>query len=402
MADNQVTEPLVSDVKAPELIIPFLLLVVTSSGMSISGLGYAAVVFDIKGFLWALIWIVLIGLTYWLNSLVVVRACYHKHKYSFSRLVKELYGRKRGLTVQILMALHNIIILTYLQQRIAANAFKLFHLKGSIEYTDTFYYVAIANIPLILLALQNKYEKVRWFAIIGILVWVYLFIGIITEALSVDDELAVSYDSQAFPEAGPWMILSIGTIAYFMSFFQIVPYVSEQVKDEQGMKRCVLYSVVAAIIIVLSKVIYMVLTSDKDLDVIRYAGLVIIGGCVTIINVLPTRELIVQILEEDAKDKRQTRDRFITLSVLTVTLVLSIFANSPGTWKVFIGIGTVLTGLLGFIFPSVVFHTIKSHSEKNKSILLLVWNVLLGVTVLVAGFWMMCYETPSSQPVVAA
>jgi hypothetical protein len=399
MADNNLHEGLNSNEdsdqkkKGSDEIIPFLLLLVTSSGMCVSGIGWALYVYSIKSFVYGFILLLILSATYYFNHLIIVRCCFEVQKFSFSKLILHQWGRKRGLTVQIAMAIHCLITITYLQQRISVNTFKVFHsaVDSFPSYTDTFYYVAIANIPLILLALQNQYEKIRWFAIIGILVWVYLFIGVFTEA-SASDISFFSAAGELFPAPGIWMLTSIGLLAYFMSSFQIIPYLAEHVKCEATMKRVVLKSSVGSLIIISTVILYFAFKTNPDLNFLRNSGFVIIGCCVAIINILPTRDLIVQILEEHAKDKQSTRDRFITLFIFSITLILSIFMNDVNTWMIFVGLGSLLTALLGFIFPGVLFFTMAKKGEEKYKYLALVWNIILGLTIFVAGIFMMIVE----------
>ena len=410
MADNDSREPLVqkeSDGKKVETVVPFLLLVITGSGMCFSGLGIISQKFNTTSLPYGVFWVILIALTYWLNSSTIVEACHRNNENSYSKLILALWGRKRGLTTQILMALNNIIILTYLQQRIAVNAFKVFNtpLKEYIEEQtaiDIFYYVAIANIALILLALQNRYEKIKNFAIISILVWIYLFVGVVAEAWNYTkrggDIKSEGGSSVTLIPEGYSYITTIGIVSLLTSYFQIVPYVYSNVRDVTEMGSVLKKSFIASIVLVCSVGVYYALYHNIELNVIRYSGLVIIGSCVAIINVLPTRELIVQILDEKAKTKSNTRDRIITVLLLSVTLLLSIGLNSFEFFQIFMGIGVLFTSFLGFVFPGWVGLKIAKEEEKNKAIGLLVWNVLLGLAVFTSGIFMMIEEdhTPTA------
>ena len=180
-----------------------------------------------------------------------------------------------------------------------------------------------------------------------------------------------------------------------MSSFQIIPYLHHQLKDDSAaMKKVINISSVASAIIVSSVFFYYLFTKNPNLDYLRHLGLVIITGCVTIINVLPTREFIVQILKE-TPHKQKTRDRFLTLLILTFTLFLSIFYIKIANLKVFLGLGTMLTGVLGFIFPAAVyFKSSESKPERKvRVILVLLWNILLGLTVFSSGIFMMMLES---------
>ena len=405
MADNDSREHLLSKEqgehesshKQVETIIPFLLIVITSSGLCFSGLGNIFLMFNTTSLPYGILWVVIIALTYWLNSGTIVDALHHQKEESYSKLIKSLWGRKRGLTVQILMALNNVIILTYLQQRIAVNAYKVFNPPKN-EYveeqqaTDIFYYVAIANIPLILLALQNKYERVKNFAIISILVWIYLFIGVVAEAWNHNKAKGQTTEGGSkvtlLPE-GYAYITTVGIVALFTSYFQIVPYVHSHIKSVAETKKVLKNSLVFSIVLILSAGLYYVFYHNTDLNNIRYTGLVIIGSCVAIMNVLPTRELIVQILDENAKNKSNTRDRIITVLLLSITLLLSIGLNTFGFLQVFIGVGVLITGFVGFVFPGWVGLKLSKEADKNKNIGLLVLNVLVGLTVFVSGVFIM-------------
>lgn len=401
MADNNPSEPLVSQKEKDnssdssqskvDTLVPTLLILFTGSGMCISGLAYALMVFNIKGFLWGFFLLAVISGTYWVNHRIISRACSEAKESSYSKLIHHHWGRKRGITIQIAMAVHNIIIIAYLQQRIAANAFFAIHEGDSVlQYTDAFYYVAIANIPLILLALQSSFERIRWFAIIGILVWTYLFIGVITEGFSSEEIFAST--GSFFPDADVWMLTSIGLLAYFMSSFQIIPYLHGEVKHCGAMKSVINNGAIGSIVLVFTVFMYFSFSQISTLNFLRHCGLALIGSCVTIINVLPTREFIVQILQEKAKDKQKTRDRFITLFVLSATLFLSIFFVDVYNWQVFVGIGTILTSLLGFVFPAVLFFKIAKHDESKKKIAVLVWNVILAAVIFAAGVVMITVE----------
>lgn len=404
MADNDSQQPLLdssSGHKKADTVVPFLLLVVTGCGMCFSGLGNVTLKFNATSLLYGLFWMVLIAITYWLNAVTIVEACHKQKEHSYSKLILSLWGRKRGLTVQILMALNNVVILTYLQQRIAANAFKVFN-PPALEYKeeqtaiDIFYYVAIANIALILLALLNKYENIKNFAIVSILIWVYLFIGVIAEAWNFTKRGGTNIQQgqsrvTLLPEEYAW-VTTIGIISLFTSYFQIVPYVYSHVKDLDDMKGVLKKSLIALIVFASSVGIYYGLYHNTELNLVRYTGLSIIGSCVAIINVWPTRELIVQILDEHAKSKSNTRDRIITVLLLSVTLLLSIGVNSFEFMKVFLGIGVLLTAVLGFVFPGVLGLKVAEQSGKNKAILLMVWNGLLGAAIFTAGIFMFIEE----------
>lgn len=379
--------------KGPDEIIPFFLLLITASGMGISGVSWALYVFKIKGFFWMFFVLVLFSITNYFNHMIIVRACYEINQFSFSKLITHHWGRKRGLFVQIAMAIQCLITITYLQQRVAVNTFKIFHTEVSVfpDYSDIFYYAALANIPLILLALKNDYEKIRWFAIIGVLCWAYLFIGIITEASANDDHF-FSDAGQMLPESGKWMIISIGLLGYFTSSLQVLPYISEQVNHEETMKTIVFKSSIGTFVIITTVILYFAFSANPEIDFLRYTGFTLIGICVAIINVFPTRELIVQILENNAKDKVNTRDRFITICLLSLTLILSIFINEVETFQLFIGFATMLAGLFGFFFPGILFFKIAKDREDTYKFLVLVWNIIVGHYVFVAGILMIFAE----------
>ena len=129
------------------------------------------------------------------------------------------------------------------------------------------------------------------------------------------------------------------------------------------------------------------------MNALRFAGFAIIGASVTIINVLPTRVLIVQILDRDAEKSEETRDRFITVAILTTTLFLSIFYVNQKSWQVFVGIGALLTSFLAFVFPALVNYEIEKNN--NKRILVLVGNSLFAAIVYVAGIFIFLIDEVS-------
>jgi hypothetical protein len=218
-----------------------------------------------------------------------------------------------------------------------------------------------------------------------------LFIGIFTEA-SANDDSFFSDVGQMFPESGKWMIISIGLLGYFTSSLQVIPYLSEQVNDEATMKTIVFKSSIGTFVIITTVILYFAFSANPELDFLRYTGFALIGICVAIINVFPTRELIVQILENNAKGKVNTRDRFITICLLSLTLILSIFINKVETFQLFIGFATMLSGLLGFFFPGILFFKIAKDCEDTKKFLVLVWNIIVGHYVFVAGILMIFAE----------
>lgn len=386
-----------------DIIVPILLIIVTGTGLLITGFEYALDVFGFGNFAYGLLILVILLATSWVNNQVVAGAA-HQHKiYSYSKLIPKYWGRKRGLTVQSLMVVHSVIIITYLQERIAYNAYKITHAEpNQYSYVDAFYYIAIANIPLILLALQNEFSRIRWFAVIGILVWIYMFIGVIAEAFPPSETFFKTGD-KVFPAPDLWMLTYIGVLAYFTSSFQIIPYIHSQVPNPKSMKDVLNAGVIGTGIIAFSVLLYYIFSSQADLDWLRYTGLVIIGISVTIINVLPTRELVVQILDENAKDKQKTRDRFITLCILTFSLLFSLFLVHANTWKAVVGLGTIFTSILGYVVPAILNLNIEKENKrledkktKLKVFLWLAWNFVLAGVIFVSGIFMFIVD-PSSN-----
>ena len=188
------------------------------------------------------------------------------------------------------------------------------------------------------------------------------------------------------------MLTTIGILAYFMSSFQIIPYLHGEIKDKQIMEKTVNFGAIGSIVMISSVILYFLFSKNDNLDYIRHASFAIIGSCVTIINVLPTREFIIQILQKKGKLKQKTRDMLITLAILTFTMFLSILLVNVNNWKIFIGLGTILTSLLGFIFPAILYFIVAKPEDNTKKIFLLAWNSLLGLIIFVSGIFMILVE----------
>ena len=384
-----------------DIIVPTLLYLVATSGMSISGIFIAIYYLQFRSYLWGLLLIAVISAFYWFNHHIIAKALIEKNETSYGKLIQKIWGGqgKRGLAFELAMFVHNILIIAYLQQGIAYNSFASLNGFGTVfgpyatySVTDAFYYVSIANIPLILLALQNDYKNVRWYGIIGILVWIYVFIGKLTESLATDTPLNNSFN--LFSDPNLWILTSTGVIAYFLSSFQIIPYLVENTrKDEKAIKDVINIGSLGSIIILFTVISYYALSTDPNVNALRFAGFAIIGASVTIINVLPTRVLIVQILDRDAEKSEETRDRFITVAILTTTLFLSIFYVNQKSWQVFVGIGALLTSFLAFVFPALVNYEIEKNN--NKRILVLVGNSLFAAIVYVAGIFIFLIDEVS-------
>ena len=191
------------------------------------------------------------------------------------------------------------------------------------------------------------------------------------------------------------MLTSIGILSYFMSSFQISPYINYQLRNSANtMKKNIVYGSIGNAALVVSAFLYFLFQHNARLDYIRNIGFLIIASCSIIIITFTTREFISQILKENPHS-RKSRDRFLTLLILIFTLFLSIFYINANNLKAFLGLGTILTAVLGFWLPSVIYFRLSiKKTEENKKIMIFIlfWNTLFGLTVFISGIFIFLVE----------
>ena len=374
-----------------DTLLPTLFVCLVSSGMCITGLSASITYFHTRGLVWSLFALSLLSFTHWINQRVIARACLESQMPSYSKLIRHYWGRNQGFTIQLAMLLHSLLIISFLQQLISSNIYKALHKADSPGYSAAFYYSAMANVPLVACVLQATFHRLRWFAMASLLIWLYLFVGVVTEGLS--SEQLFSDTMIGLPESGAWMLVTVGVLAYFMSSFQIIPYLCTELSGQENVAKVINRGSLGATALVASVFVYYTFSQIREVDFVRHFGIAVIGSCATVINILPTREFIVQMMHGEARDKHRTRDRLVTLMVMTGTLILSLFYVEKFNWKVLVGAGTVMTSGLGIAFPAFLFFKVARGKEIKKKIIVLIWDITLAGIVFIAGI-MMLIVTP--------
>jgi len=377
-------------------------------------------------------------------------------KYNFAEYLEDHFGKAAAMAYDVLMTIHNIVLLAYIQFFVAHF---MVEGGGSEGHGDrAYYFLAIINIPLIIVSLASEFKKIRWFCIALLLCWLYILIGRVVEISTVCtgeeywNEFPVA-SSQGF---GSWIIKLLGLQLYFASAFQSVPFIYQQAKKEQVMTKVINFS--AGIVLFIYFTVYIFYTLDPassgennsaaeevvdtngtlvgnltgllqefksckdDLQYTKLTdyGRVLAGACAIIINVIPARFALAQLLsgnDAETLKKASASDKALSALLIMLSIIMSLFMFNTTFWRVTVCLGVILSSILGVLVPAIGLLFSKEYSKiiwpawerkvettnKNKHSFIkiadnkkkififayLAWAMIFAIIGIVSGFFIM-------------
>ena len=404
MLTNELKEGFVdSSSKSPksytfDIIQSLLFMVAYSTGLGILGSTYTLDKFKIDSLLADFLIMILVVATYTVSHHMIAYCCRESsEKFNFAEYLEDQFGKVAALIYDVLMTMHNIILLAYIQFFVAH--FMVEDSSSSGHGDRAYYFLAIVNIPLIYVSLSSEFKRIKWFCIALLLCWVYILIGRIVEISNVCtgeeywNEFPVS-SSQGF---GSWVIKLIGLQLYFASAFQSLPFIYKEAKKEKVITSVINYS--AACVLIVYFTVYIFYTLDPASEVVvtgneeegegekpgnvtaliqascksqlQYAyltdfGRVLAGACAIIINVIPARFAFAQLLSgNDAStlQKASSSDKLLSALLIMLSIIMSLFMFNTTFWRVTICLGVILSSILGVLVPAIALMFSKEYSR---------------------------------------
>ena len=377
-----------------EIIQSVLFMVAYMSGLGILGSTYTLDKFSIDSLLADFFIMFLVLITYTVSHHMIAYCCRESSDlFNFAEYLEDHFGKAAAMTYDILMTVHNLILLAYIQFFVAH-----FMVEGSTSEGNgdsAYYFLAVVNIPLIFVSLYSEFKKIRWFCVGLLVIWAYIFIGRVVDVSSEcsSEEYWNEFSVQSKAGVDTWLVKLIGLQLYFASAFQSVPFIYKEVKKEKVMSKAINYSGLIALVVYFT--VYFFYTMDpasnrvEDQEAgsdhvlnstallincksqIKYArvtdlGRVCAGACGLIINVIPARFSLSQLLSgNDAATlkKVSSSDRLLSALLLTFSMILSLFMFNKSFWRVTICIGVILSSILGVLIPVLALMFSKEYSS---------------------------------------
>lgn len=444
-------------------------MVAYSTGLGILGSTYTLGKFKIDSLLADFLVMLLVVVTYTVSHHIIAYCCRESsEKYNFAEYLEDQFGKAAAMAYDVLMTIHNIILLAYIQFFVAHF---MVEGEGSEGHGDrAYYFLAIINIPLIIVSLASEFKKIRWFCIALLLCWLYILIGRIVEISTIctGDEYWNEFPVASSQGFGSWLIKLIGLQLYFASAFQSVPFIYKEAKKEVIMSRVINLSAVIVPAIYFTVYIFYTLdpasaatvtgseetqTSNSTTggetgaagnatdavtgavmtladyvsckDELKYVkltdyGRVLAGACAIIINVIPARFALAQLLsgnDAETLKKASASDKVLSALLIMLSIIMSLFMFNNTFWRVTVCLGVILSSLLGVLIPAIGLMFSKEYSKiiwpnwerkvetenKNKHSFVrigdskkkafifayLVWAIIFAVLGIVSGFFIM-------------
>jgi hypothetical protein len=450
-----------------EVIQSLFFMVTFSTCLGVMGSLDSLKTYNINSLLADFFVLIFVIFTYAVNHHMIAYCCRESsEKYNFAEYLEDHFGKAAAMIYDVLMTIHNIVLLSYLQKFVGGYAFaqEVGEVKGNAD--KIYYFLALINIPLMFISLTSDFKRIKWFCIVYMLTWTYIFTGGLVETVASCTSSQYWSGTHVLSKIGfdSWVIRLIGLQIYFASAFQSLPFIYKEVKKERVMSRVINYSAVATLLVFLSVyVFYTFKTIDLSgiaddsqptdpgtnstapeagatnttlvwLDAVEDSpcgkssgyqtvtqwGLVLAGACAIIVNVIPARFSLAQFLagnDAETMRKASASDRLLSVVLIMLSIILSLFMSNPTVYNVMVGLGVVLSSFLGIILPPIAFlftheyHTLiwphkswtvetenkNKHSfiraqDKTKKILVfsyIAWAAIIGIIGEVGGFFIM-------------
>lgn len=455
MSTNDLKEGLVDSNPKPsksytfEIIQSLLFMVAYSTGLGILGSTYTLGKFKIDSLLADFLVMILVVITYTVSHHMIAYCCRESsEKYNFAEYLEDHFGKIAAMIYDILMTIHNIILLAYIQFFVAH--FMVESSSSGGHGDRAYYFLAIVNIPLIYVSLSSEFKRIKWFCIALLVCWLYILIGRIVEISTIctGEEYWSEFPVASSQGFGSWVIKLIGLQLYFASAFQSLPFIYKEAKKEKIIGSVINYSAVCALVVYFSVYIFYTLDpasgdsavegNDENLgnatallagesckNQLKYTNLtdygrVLAGACAIIINVIPARFAFAQLLSgNDAStlQKASSSDKILSALLIMLSIILSLFMFNTTFWRVTVCLGVILSSILGVLIPPIAlmfsreysriiwpnwsrevkttnknkFHFIRLTENSRKVFIFsyLTWACIFSIFGIVSGFFIM-------------
>ncbi|OMJ87161.1 hypothetical protein SteCoe_11161 [Stentor coeruleus] len=393
-----------------EAIQALFFMVAFSTGLGILGSTDSLTKFGIDSLLADFLVMIFVTITYTINHHMIAYCCRESsEKYNFAEYLEDKFGKAAAMVYDILMTIHNFILLAYIQRYLGGYVFGSPTAAGQ-DPDKAYYFLALINIPLIFISLTSDFKKIKWFCIVLLLAWIYIFTGGLVETVATctSDEYWSSIPVLSVAGFDSWLIKLVGLQLYFSSAFQSLPFIYKEVKRSTIMTTVINASALASLLVyftvyvfytfenititvedtttnagnststatnsTVSAVSFVVENSiqcgkDQDYITLKAYGLALAGACAVIVNVIPARFALAQFLagnDADTMKKASGSDKLLSVILIMGSIVLSLFMFNLKVWEVIICIGVVLTSILGIIVPPVALLFSKEYSHLLK------------------------------------
>ena len=379
-----------------EVIQALFFMVAFSTALGILGSAQSLKDYGINSLLADFFILIFVILTYTVNHHMMAYCCKKsREKYNYAEYLEQHFGTAAAMIYDIFMTAHNVVLLAYIQQHITGAMF--FATESKNNYAYSYYILAVINIPLIFISLTSDFKKIKWFCIVMMLTWTYVFTGALVEVVHNGDD----YHGEFVGETpfGTWVLKLVGLQLYFASAFQSLPFIYKEVKHVQTMKNVINLNALVTLAIFFTVYMYSTFVEGSYANLRSY-GIALIGACAVVVNVIPARFSLAQFLsgnDAETMQKASSRDRLLSVLLIMSSIILSLFMVNPTTLDIVIGTGVVLSSILGIALPPVVIIFTKRYKKLLESndykkflfIAYLVWIAILSLCGIFGGFLIM-------------
>lgn len=392
-----------------ETIQALFFMVAFSTGLGILGSTDSLTKFGIDSLLADFLVMIFVTITYTINHHMIAYCCRESsEKYNFAEYLEDKFGKAAAMVYDILMTIHNFILLAYIQRYLGGYVFGSPTAAGQ-DPDKAYYFLALINIPLIFISLTSDFKKIKWFCIVLLLAWIYIFTGGLVETVATctSDEYWSSIPVLSVEGFDTWLIKLIGLQLYFSSAFQSLPFIYKEVKKRNVMQTVINASALASLLVYFTVYVFYTFENitipveettpeagthtpitnstvsaisfvdestiqcgkDQDYITLKAYGLALAGACAVIVNVIPARFALAQFLagnDAETMKKASGSDKLLSVILIMGSIVLSLFMFNSKVWEVIICIGVVLTSILGIIVPPVALLFSKEYSHLLK------------------------------------
>jgi hypothetical protein len=470
MSATELNQPLVGERKPNktytyEIIQSLLFMVAYSTGLGILGSTYTFEKFHIDSLLADFLVMIFVMVTYTVSHHIIAYCCRESsEKYNFAEYLEDHFGKVAALVYDVLMTVHNIVLLAYIQFFVAHF---MVEGRGAGNGDKAYYFLAIVNIPLIFVSLSTEFKKIRWFCVALLLCWVYIFIGRLVEISTIctSEQYWDEFPVASSHGIDTWVIKLIGLQLYFASAFQSLPFIYKEAKKQKIMSKVINLSAAIVPLIYLSVYIFYTLdpasaatgpsspetsgnsTANTETETepagpagngtvaleayqscktqLTYEyltdyGRVLAGACAIIINVIPARFSLAQLLsgnDAETMKKASSSDKLLSALLIMCSIIMSLFMFNTTFWRVTVCLGVFLSCILGVFVPAIALlyskeyrkavwpnkpytvetenknkhHFITMQDNKKKIFIFayLTWASIFGILGIVSGFFIM-------------
>lgn len=396
-----------------ETIQALFFFVAFSTGLGILGSTDSLTKFGIDSLLADFLVMIFVVITYTINHHMIAYCCRESsEKYNFAEYLEDKFGKGPAMAYDAIMTVHNFILLAYIQRYLGGYVFGSPTAAGE-DPDKAYYFLALINIPLIFISLTSDFKKIKWFCIVLLLAWLYIFTGGLVETVAncTASEYWDNLPVLSVAGFGSWLIKLVGLQLYFSSSFQSLPFIYKEVKHKKIISTVINASALAALVVYFTVYVFYTFENihinnnttastnsteggthvpfsnttasvlalneqsesmcgkDQDYVTLKSYGLALAGACAIIVNVIPARFALAQFLagnDADTMKKASGKDNLLSALLIMGSIVLSLFMFNSKVWEVIICIAVIFTSILGIVVPPVALMFSKEYSHVLK------------------------------------